>query len=128
MVDFSGSSMVIMSTPGAQIHSARNRLAAPVPNPLAAGPTITVATAGPPAVPGEVHAPPVGAPFVPPVPNSEELQQPGQLGYIREIWHNFRAPNAMMKHPFPEPVQPPPPPPCIVPGPQPSDPPSPPSP
>ena len=29
---------------------------------------------------------------MPPAPGNEALQQPGQLGYIRDVWNNFRNP------------------------------------
>jgi hypothetical protein len=71
---------------------------------------VTIETAAPQPVPGEVPPPPPapvppGAPYVPPVPRNEALQQPGGLGLIRELW-NLRNPNDLMNALFPAPAYP----------------------
>jgi hypothetical protein len=38
---------------------------------------------------GPPPPPPPGPPPVPAVPSNDQTQSPGQLGYLREIWHEF---------------------------------------
>ncbi len=68
--------------------------------------------------------PPPGPPPVPPVPTDDSSQSPGQLGYLREIWHEFHQnPNDVINGLLPQPTDPSAsPPPGPAPGPQPSGP------
>jgi len=70
--------------------------AAPIPQgapwvlhlPLAPAPDDPPVPPAPPTAPPNGPSPP-GPPPVPPVPTNDSSQSPGQLGYLREIWHEF---------------------------------------
>src|ERR1700722_19449727 len=92
--------------------------AVPSPTPVAPTPGAAAPAPGQPvAVPsdgsvGPPPPPPVGAPPVPEIPDPTygQGQTPGQLGYIRDIWHSFHSGNplAAMTAPPDEATGPPP--------------------
>jgi hypothetical protein len=75
--------------------------AVPYPTPVPSDPGVAAPAPGQPVVEsldGPVAAPappPIGAPPVPEIPNAAygQGQTPGQLGYLRDIWHMFHSGN-----------------------------------
>jgi hypothetical protein len=77
--------------------------AVPYPTPVPSGPGAATPAPGQPVVEssdepvGPQPPPPVGAPPVPEIPNPVygQGQTPGQLGYLRDLWHTFHSGNPL---------------------------------
>ncbi len=80
--------------------------AVPYPTPAPSDPAAAAPAPGQPVVEssdgpvGPPPPPPVGPPTVPEIPNPVygQGQTPGQLGYLRDIWHTFHSGNPLDAH------------------------------